>query len=195
MGMPSSQPTQCWICVPRVIIWSEGVSTDEGGTRKKADGTSTKSCGRFGPKLSSSRRHIRHRNPHPVARTLALFKRPRRLRRLGDWAFPTPNHVSTTTDADDDDDGNISASDMAHKSRDDEDNASQIGQTREECPEWIDDTDDHSCSPQTVPPQNARKRKSHAVIKRRATMSESSDEDEQSYVISKIFTQNAHGLR
>jgi hypothetical protein len=56
---------------------------------------------------------------------------------------------------------------------------------REECPEWIDDTDEHSCSPQTVPPRNARKRKSHAVIKRRATTSESSDEDEQSYVISK----------
>ena len=33
------------------------------------------------------------------------------------------------------------------------------------------------------------------MIKRRAKTSESSDEDEQSYVISKIFTQNAHGLR
>jgi len=57
--------------------------------------------------------------------------------------------VSTATDADDDDDGSISASDMAHESHDDEDNASQINQTREECPEWIDDTDEHSCSPQT----------------------------------------------
>jgi hypothetical protein len=142
-----------------------------------------------------SRRRIRHRNPQPVARTQALFKRPRRLRRLGDWTFPTPNHVSTATDADDDDDGSISASDMAHESRDDEDNTFQIDQMTEECPEWIDDTDEHSCSPQTIPPRNARKRKSHAVIKRRATTSESSDEDEQSYVISKIFTQNAHGLR
>ena len=84
---------------------------------------------------------------------------------------------------------------MAHESRDDEDNTSQIDQTREECPEWIDDTDEHSYSPPTVPPQNARKRKSHAVIKRRATTSESSDDDEQSYVISKIFTQKVHGLR
>jgi len=92
------------------------------------------------------------------------------------------------TDADDDDDGSISASDMAHESCDDEDNACQLNQTREECPEWIDDTDEHSCSPQTVPPVNARKRKSHAVIKRRAITSESSDEDEQSYVISKIVT-------
>jgi len=52
---------------------------------------------------------------------------------LGDWAFPTLNHVSTATDADDDDDGSIS--DMAHESRDDEDTTSQIDQTREECPE------------------------------------------------------------
>ena len=56
-----------------------------------------------------------------------------RLQRLGDWAFLTLNHVSTATDADDDDDGSIS--DMAHESRDDEDTASQINQTREECPE------------------------------------------------------------
>jgi len=88
--------------------------------------------------------------------------------------------VSTATDADDDDDDSISASNMAHESRDDEDNASQIDQMREECPEWIDDTNEHSCSPQTIPPRNARKRKSHPVIKLRATMSESSDEDEQS---------------
>ncbi len=33
------------------------------------------------------------------------------------------------------------------------------------------------------------------MIKRRATTSESSDEDEQTYVISKILTQNVHGLR
>jgi hypothetical protein len=46
------------------------------------------------------------------------------LRRLGAWAFPTPNHASTATDADDDDDGSISAFDMAHESRDDEDIAS-----------------------------------------------------------------------
>jgi hypothetical protein len=72
---------------------------------------------------------------------------------------------------------------FSHEPRDDEDNASQINQTREECPEWIDDTDEHSYSPQTVPSRNARKKKSHAVIKRRATTSESSDEDEQSYVI------------
>ena len=143
--------------------------------------------------------------PHqlPVAQTRALFKRPRRLRRLGDWAFPTPNHASSATDTDDDNDGSISAFDMAHKSRDDEDNASPIDQTREEqCPEWIDDTDDssaisrHSCSlPTAVPPRNARERESHAVIKRQATTSESSDEDEQSYLSSKILTQNAHGLR
>jgi len=102
-----------------------------------------------GPNYRRSRRCIRRRNTQPVARTRALFKRPRRLRRLSDWTFPTPNHVSTATDADDDDDGSISASDMAHESHDDEDNASQINQTREECPEWIDDTDEHSCSPQT----------------------------------------------
>jgi hypothetical protein len=80
--------------------------------------------------------------------------------------------------------------------------ASPIDQMREEqCPEWIDDTDDssaisrHSCSHPTVPPRNARERESHAVIKSQATTSESSDEDEQTYVISKILTQNAHGLR
>jgi len=95
-----------------------------------------------------SRQRIQRRTPQPVARTRALFKRPRRLQRLGDWAFPTPNHVLTATDADDDDDdGSISASNMAHESSDYEDNASQIDQTREECPEWIDDTDEHSCSP------------------------------------------------
>ena len=103
--------------------------------------------------------------------------------------------MSTATNADDDDDGSISASNLAHESRDDEDNTSQIDQTREECPEWIDNTNEHSCSPQTVPPRNARKRKSHAVIKRRATLSESSDEDEQSYIFSKMFTQNVHELR
>ena len=148
-----------------------------------------------GPNYRRSRRcTIRRWNPQPVARTRALFKRPRRLRRLSEWAFPTPNHVSTATDADDDDDGIISMPDMAHEPRDDEDNASQINQTREECPEWIDDTDEHLYSPKTVPPRNARKRKSHAVIKRRDTTSKNSGEDEQSYVISKIFTQNAHGL-
>jgi len=90
---------------------------------------------------------------------------------------------------------------MAHESRNDEDNASLIDQTREEqCPEWIDDTDDssaisrHSCSLATVPTQNARKRESHAVIKCQATTSEISDEDEQTYIMSKILTQNAQGL-
>ena len=108
-----------------------------------------------GPNYRRSQRCIWRRNTQPVARTRALFKRPRRLRRLGDWTFLTPNHVSTATDADDDDDGSISASDMAHKSCNDEDNASQLNQTREKCPEWIDDTDEHSCSPQTIPPWNA----------------------------------------
>jgi len=120
---------------------------------------------------------------------------------LSDWAFPNPNHASSTTDADDDNDGSISAFNMAHESCDDEDDTFPIDQTREEqCPEWIDDTDDsafsrHSCPPVTVPPWDAWKRESPTVIKRRATMSESPDEDEQEYVISKILTQNAHGLR
>ena len=52
MGMSSSQPSQCWIRVPCVAIWNEGEdSADKGGTRTGADDTSTKSCGRFGPKL------------------------------------------------------------------------------------------------------------------------------------------------
>ncbi len=71
-----------------------------------------------------SRRRIQRRNPPPAARARALFKRPRHLQRLSDWAFPTPNHALSATDADDDNDGRISAFDMAHKSRDDEDNAS-----------------------------------------------------------------------
>ena len=91
---------------------------------------------------------------------------------------------------------------MAHESRDDDDNTSPTDQTREEqCPEWIDNTDDssaisrHSCSPATIPLRNGREKKSHTVIKRRATTSKSSDEYEQTYVISKILTQHAHGLR
>ena len=91
---------------------------------------------------------------------------------------------------------------MAHESRDDEDTASPIDQAREEqCSEWIDDTNDssaisrHSCSLPTFPPRNARERESHAVIKRQATTSECSDEDDQTYVISKILIQNAHGLQ
>jgi hypothetical protein len=58
-----------------------------------------------GPNSRRSQRRIRRWNPQPVARTRALFKRPRRLRRLSDWALPTLNHVSMATDADDDDDG------------------------------------------------------------------------------------------
>ena len=54
MGMSSSQPTQCWIRVPPVTIWSEGKdSTNEGGTGTGAADMSLKSCGRFGPKLST----------------------------------------------------------------------------------------------------------------------------------------------
>jgi hypothetical protein len=125
-----------------------------------------------GPNYRRSRRCIRRQNPPPVAQTRALFKRPRRLRRLSDWAFPNPNHASPATDADDDNDGSISVFDMSHESRDDDDTASPIDQTREEqCPEWIDDTDDssaisrHSCSLPTVPPRNAREKESHAVKK------------------------------
>jgi len=44
----------------------------------------------------------------------------------------TLNHASSATDTDDDNDGSISAFDMAHESRDDEDNLSPIDQTREE---------------------------------------------------------------
>ena len=106
-----------------------------------------------GPNYQRSRRRIRRRNPHPVAQTRALFKRPRCLQRLGNWAFPTSNHALSTTDTDDNNDGSISVSDMAHESCDDEDNASPIDQTSEEqCLEWIDDADDssaisrHSCS-------------------------------------------------
>ena len=55
-----------------------------------------------GPNYRRSRRRTRRRNPQPVAQTRAIFKRPRRLRRLGDWAFPTPNHATSATVADDD---------------------------------------------------------------------------------------------
>ena len=51
MGMSSDQPTQCWLNVPCVTIWSKGYSANEGGTRTGADDTLTTSCNRFGPKL------------------------------------------------------------------------------------------------------------------------------------------------
>ena len=125
----------------------------------------------LGPNYRHSRRRKRRRDPPPVAQARALFKRPRCLQRLSDWAFPTPNHASSATDTDDDNDGSISAFYMAHESCDDEDYAFPIDQTRkEQCPEWIDDTDDsdisrHSCPPVTVPPWNAWERESPTVIK------------------------------
>jgi hypothetical protein len=46
--------------------------------------------------------------------------------------------------------------------------------------------------PKVAPPQNAPPKKSFAANRRQDTLSSSS---EQGFVISKIFTQNAHGLR
>ena len=130
-----------------------------------------------GPDHRRTQHRQRHQDPPPpVAQARALFKRPQRLQRLSDWAFPSPNHALLATDADDDnEDGSISAFDMAHESCDDNNSAFPIDQTREEqCTEWIDDTDDsaiswHSRPPITVPPREARERKSPAVIKRQAT--------------------------
>ena len=147
-----------------------------------------------GPNSRRSQQRIRHRIPPPIAQAQALFKRPRCLRRLSDWAFPTLNHALSATDVNDDNNDSISAFDTAHEPCD-EDNASPTDQTREEqCPEWIDDTDDsstisrHSCSPATVPLRNAREKRSHAVIKCQATLSGSSDEYKQTCIISKILT-------
>ena len=50
-SMSSSQPMQCRINVPRVIIWSKDDSANKGRTRTKANNTLTTLCNRFGPKL------------------------------------------------------------------------------------------------------------------------------------------------
>jgi hypothetical protein len=62
---------------------------------------------------------------------------------------------------------------------------------------WTDEIADGAISwysrlPQVAPPQNAPPKKSFAANRRQDTLSSSS---KQGFVISKIFTQNAHGLR
>jgi hypothetical protein len=149
-----------------------------------------------GPNYRRSRQRIRRRNPPPATPMQALFTWPRCLRRLSDWAFLNPNHALPMTDSDDDKDDHIFVSEVSHEPRDDVDIASPTDQTRDkQCPDWIDNSDDnstmsrHSCSHPIAPPRT----QPQLVFKHRATMSESSNENEQTYVISKILTQNAHG--
>ncbi len=113
-----------------------------------------------GPNYRHSRWRILRQNPPPATPTQALFTWPQCLQRLSDWAFPNPNHVLPTTDSIEDKDGNISASEVSQKPRNDVDIASPTVQTRDEqCPDWIDNSDDsstmlrHSCSHPIAPPR------------------------------------------
>ena len=150
-----------------------------------------------GSNYRRSRRRMRRRNPQPAIRTRALFKRPRRLRRLGDWAFPTLNHASTATDADDDDDihppkVDIPSTDTLLDETDDESEESYyVSDDNTELRtdddaydnEWTpNDDNDALTAPNTIPSLNTNKKAP------RTTKSRQLD-------ISSFTTQNAHGLR
>ena len=130
----------------------------------------------------SQRRHLR-RNPRPITQTRSLFCTPRRRKQLRDWVVPHTNdsHEAPGLTYEDDDNDTTDFNLSLHMST------------------TIDEiTDDiiprKSRSPSLAPRQDAPRRRHTAVTQRHAPLSSSSSTD-RGFIISKIFTQNAHGLR
>jgi hypothetical protein len=130
----------------------------------------------------SQRRHLQP-NPPPVTQKWTLFCTPRRQWQLSDWEFLCINNSQEaleTTCKDNDADA-IAPSLILHKS-------SSIA--------WIDKIADGAISwnlqPSLLaPPRDTPQSKPTAVVQRQAS---SSSLTSQGFIISKIFTQNAHSL-
>ncbi len=131
----------------------------------------------------SQRCHLR-RNPPPVTQKRSLFCTPFRQRRLSDWAFPCidNSHEAPEMTCEDDDADAIALNSNLHES-------SSIA--------WIDEFSNGAISwnlrpSPLAPPRDMPRSKPTAIIQRQASLSSSTS---RGFIISKIFTQNAHGLR
>ena len=138
-----------------------------------------------GSNYRRSQQRIRRRTPQPVIQTRALFKRTRRLQRLGDWAFLSPTHASTATDAVSDDDIHPSKVDIPSidtildETDDDfEESYNDVYDT-----EWTPNDDNKALTaPNTISSLN--------TINKTPCTSKNRHLD-----LSSFTTQNAHGLR
>jgi len=125
-----------------------------------------------------------------------LFHAPRRRKQLSDWAFPHNNEnvisfpIDLTTNGDTTSADNVSATKLLRE---------EVEQEVEQQMEWENDDTNDKLSRDSSPPistsSSKARNKSATAITRQSRPSETPIDNEQVFVISKMLTQNAHGLR
>ena len=185
---PAVSPHSAGLVCPVFLYGAKTVPPTRAERQQKSVSRRRRHVVGSGPNYRRSRRRLSLRNPPGVHPGRAIFKQSRHARRLNLWAFPSPDgsaHNAIETDED-----TISNWDSSTFHFDRDDNEPHTGRT--------DDITDgtiswHSQSTRQIPPQNVSSTRPSAAIRRLVTSSKPLSK--QGYIISNIFTQNAHGLR
>ena len=195
MEMSTYQSLQCWTSMSRVTIWGGNGSTNEGGTTTGTNTPLMTSCNKFGGPNHHHSWLCHLQWTLPLATQMwHLFKHPHCHQQLCNWAFLSPPDNTDITD-----DMllfNIDQLEPCHYTVDMDQMDSCTG-------DLCDSSPVISLHPQTPPalaasPQDAQPRNTSNITNRWSTTRRTTPLttlDEQGFVISKILTQNAHGLR
>ena len=180
---PPVSPHDAGVVCPIVLYGAKTVPPTRAERRQKTSIRRRHCTIGTGPNHRRSQRcHLQH-NPRPITQTRPLFYTPCHRKQLRDWAFPHTNdsHEASGSTYEDDDGNNTTDFNMSlHTSTS------------------IDKITDGIISRKSLPPSPAPRqdepRRRHTTVTQRQAPSSSSSTD-RGFVISKIFTQNAHCLR
>ena len=185
---PPVSPCTAGVACPVVLYEAKTVPPTRAERRQETTIRRRHCTAGTGPNHRRSRRHHLRRNPRPVTQQRSLFYAPHRQRQLSDWAFPSTNdsndpHEASVPTYENDDDDTITLNSSLH-------NSAPIA--------WIDKVADGviSWKPQPSSPAPRQDATQHRrIVTAQHQVPSSSSSTDQGFIISKILTQNTHGLR